>query len=351
VPAGRARYAGSVTDPTRASSSDADANTADVAADVGASATHAGASATDADASAADGGPRWAADLRLALTLADAADAISTERYRSADLHVSLKPDRTHVTDADQAVERAIRAGIESERPGDSFYGEEFGDDDAADTAASRTTTTTTTTTGPGTDADADAEGTRAAPRAAPRRQWIVDPIDGTANFLRGVPVWATLISLVVDGVPVLGVVSAPALGRRWWASTGGGAFSSEHGTAPLRVSGVSDLADASLSYNGLEYWREAGRLEPLLTLTEQVWRTRAYGEFWSYLLVAEGALDIAGELGLQPYDMAAVIPIVEEAGGRFTSLDGEPGPWHGSALATNALLHDAVLAVVKRPA
>jgi len=297
VPAGRARYAGEVTDPTRASSSDADPS------------------------EAVPAGAPWAADLRLALTLADAADAISTERYRSADLHVSLKPDRTHVTDADQAVERAIRAGIESERPGDSFYGEEFGDDAANDGAV-------------GDD-------------AAVRRQWIVDPIDGTANFLRGVPVWATLISLVVDGVPVLGIVSAPALGRRWWASTGGGAFSTEHGTAPLRVSGVRELADASLSYNGLEYWREAGRLEPLLALTEQVWRTRAYGEFWSYLLVAEGALDVAGELGLQPYDMAAVIPIVEEAGGRFTSVDGDPGPWHGSALASNGLLHDAVLAVV----
>ncbi|WP_245186442.1 inositol monophosphatase family protein [Frigoribacterium sp. PvP032] len=265
--------------------------------------------------------------MRLALTLADAADAISTERYRSADLHVSLKPDRTHVTDADQAVERAIRAGVESERPGDSFYGEEYGDDAAGD----------------------DAAGDRTArAHAAPRRQWIVDPIDGTANFLRGVPVWATLISLVVDGVPVLGVVSAPALGRRWWASTGGGAFSSEHGAAPLRVSGVRDLADASLSYNGLEYWREAGRLEQLLTLTDQVWRTRAYGEFWSYVLVAEGALDVAGELGLEPYDMAALIPIVEEAGGTFTSTDGEPGPWHGSALATNGLLHDAVLAFVR---
>jgi len=312
VPAGHARYAGSVTDPTRASSSDA-------------------AAAAASDTSAADGGARWAADLRLALTLADAADSISTERYRAADLHVSLKPDRTHVTDADQAVERAIRAGIESERPGDSFYGEEYGDDAAVNDAA-------------GNDA---AAGTA---HAAPRRQWIVDPIDGTANFLRGVPVWATLISLVIDGVPVLGVVSAPALGRRWWASTGGGAFSSEHGAAALRVSGVRDLADASLSYNGLEYWREAGRLEQLLTLTDQVWRTRAYGEFWSYVLVAEGALDVAGELGLEPYDMAALIPIVEEAGGTFTSADGEPGPWHGSALATNGLLHDDVLAIVREP-
>jgi histidinol-phosphatase len=320
VPAGRARYAGEVTDPTRASSSDA---------------------AADTSSAGTDGGAGWAADLRLALTLADAADAISTERYRSADLHVSLKPDRTHVTDADQAVERAIRAGIESERPDDSFYGEEYGDDAAGEDSAREDAATDGTSTG------TDAADAASRARAVPRRQWIVDPIDGTANFLRGVPVWATLISLVVDGVPVLGVVSAPALGRRWWASTGGGAFASEHGTTPLRVSGVRDLADASLSYNGLEYWREAGRLEPLLTLTEQVWRTRAYGEFWSYLLVAEGALDIAGELGLQPYDMAAVIPIVEEAGGRFTSADGEPGPWHGSALATNGLLHDDVLAVV----
>jgi histidinol-phosphatase len=342
-----------VTDPTRASSSDA-------AADTSSAGTHAATNLTDTSRTVAgggtDGGARWAADLRLALTLADAADAISTERYRSADLHVSLKPDRTHVTDADQAVERAIRAGIESERPDDSFYGEEYGDD-AAETetgtgtgTGTETETGTGTGTGTGTDAVGDVTAAGHA-RAVPHRQWIVDPIDGTANFLRGVPVWATLISLVVDGVPVLGVVSAPALGRRWWASTGGGAFASEHGTTPLRVSGVRDLADASLSYNGLEYWREADRLEPLLTLTEQVWRTRAYGEFWSYLLVAEGALDIAGELGLQPYDMAAVIPIVEEAGGRFTSADGEPGPWHGSALATNGLLHDDVLAIVSAPA
>jgi len=287
VRAGCPRYAGGVTDPTRASSSDADPSSASAGA--------------------------WADDLRLALQLADVADAISTERYRSADLHVSLKPDRTHVTDADQAVERAIRAGIEAERPGDTFFGEEYGDDGAS------------------------------------HRQWVVDPIDGTANFLRGVPVWATLISLVVDRVPVLGVVSAPVLQRRWWATRGGGAFSTEH-EGPLRVSGVGALADASLSYNGLEYWREAGRLDELLDLTGQVWRTRAYGEFWSYMMVAEGSVDVAGELGLQPYDMAAVVPIVEEAGGRFTSVDGAEGPWHGSALATNGLLHDRVLGVVAGP-
>jgi histidinol-phosphatase len=257
----------------------------------------------------------WADDLALALELADLADSISTERYRSADLHVSLKPDRSHVTDADQAVERAIRERVAAARPGDTFYGEEYGHD------------------------------------APSHRQWVVDPIDGTANFLRGVPVWASLISLVVDGVPVVGVVSAPMLARRWWASQGGGAHSSEH-DGPLRVSGVSDLGDASISFNGLEYWIDAGRLPQLLDLTARVWRTRAYGDFWSYMLLAEGGLDMAGEFDLQPYDMAALVPIVEEAGGRFTSADGHDGPWHGTAIATNGRLHDEVLAVVAdRPA
>ena len=256
----------------------------------------------------------WADDLALALELADLADSISTERYRSADLHVSLKPDRSHVTDADQAVERAIRERVAAARPGDTFYGEEYGHD------------------------------------APSHRQWVVDPIDGTANFLRGVPVWASLISLVVDGVPVVGVVSAPMLARRWWATQGGGAFSTEH-EGPLRVSGVADLADASISFNGLEYWIDAGRLPQLLDLTGRVWRTRAYGDFWSYMLLAEGALDMAGEFDLQPYDMAALVPIVEEAGGRFTSADGQEGPWHGTAMATNGLLHDEVLAIVaERP-
>ncbi|GAA0959347.1 histidinol-phosphatase [Frigoribacterium faeni] len=276
--------------------------------------TRASSSAPTGDAPAAPGAtPPWADDLALALELADLADAISTERYRSADLHVSLKPDRTHVTDADQAVERAIRDRVAEARPDDTFYGEEYGHD------------------------------------APSHRQWVVDPIDGTANFLRGVPVWASLISLVVDGVPVVGVVSAPVLGRRWWATQGGGAFSSEH-EGPLRVSGVRDLADASISFNGLDYWIDAGRLPQLLDLTAKVWRTRAYGDFWSYMLVAEGGVDMAGEFDLQPYDMAAVAVVVEEAGGRFSSADGEPGPWHGSAMATNGLLHEAVLGIVAAP-
>ena len=247
-------------------------------------------------------------DLALALTLADAADAISRERFHARDLDVSLKADHTHVTDADRRVEAAIRSLLSAARPADAFYGEESGRSEAAS------------------------------------REWIVDPIDGTANFLRGVPVWATLIALVVDGVPVVGVVSAPALHRRWWASAGGGAFSLE---GPLHVSTVTSLADASLSYNGLQYWMEAGRIEQLLALAGQVWRTRAYGDFWSYMLVAEGAVDISGEFDLQPYDMAALYPIVTEAGGRFSGIDGGDGIWQGSALATNGLLHDEVMAVV----
>jgi len=252
-------------------------------------------------------------DLGLALALAGDADLISLDRFTALDLEVTTKPDRTPVTDADRAVERSIRAGIESSRPDDSILGEEYGE------------------AGSGS------------------RQWIIDPIDGTANFLRGVPIWATLISLAIDGVPVVGVVSAPALGKRWWAATGHGAFGMAHGHAPqsLRVSGVSTLADASLSYNNIQGWDAAGRLDQLVALQRQVWRARSIGDAWAYMLLAEGHLDVVGEWDLKPYDMAALVPIIEEAGGRFSSLDGHPGPWHGSALATNGTLHDAVLAVV----
>ena len=253
-------------------------------------------------------------DLALALDLADRADAVSIDRFRAVDLRVTTKPDRTPVTDADQAVERAIRDRLLAERPADGILGEEYG-----------------TAEGTGTGA---------------HRQWIIDPIDGTANFLRGVPIWGTLFALAIDGVPVGGVVSAPALGQRWWAARGLGARTAQHGgpARPLAVSGVRDLADASLSYNSLPGWDDAGRLEPIIALTRSVWRARAIGDMWSYMLVAEGAIDIAGEFDLQPYDMAALQPIIEEAGGRFTSVDGEEGPWHGSALATNGLLHEEVL-------
>jgi histidinol-phosphatase len=259
-------------------------------------------------------------DLALATELADLADAISRDRFTAMDLVVTEKPDRTPVTDADQAVERAIRTALAARRPADGILGEEFG-----------------------------TEGTTT-------RQWIIDPIDGTAGFLRGIPIWATLIALAVDGEPVVGMVSAPALGKRWWARSGGGAWMTDERTpdaapARLRVSGVATLADASLSYNSIQQWDQAGHLDALIALSRQVWRTRAYGDMWSYMLLAEGLIDIAGEYDLQPYDMAALAPIVQEAGGRFTSADGEDGPWHGSALATNGLLHEATLHALRAAA
>jgi histidinol-phosphatase len=258
-------------------------------------------------------------DLSFARALAAEADLVSLDRYEAVDLVVTTKPDRTPVTDADQAVERLLRERIAAARPHDTVLGEEYG-------------------------------GER-----EPGRQWILDPIDGTANFLRGVPIWGTLIALAVDGVPVVGVVSSPALGTRWWAAKGLGAFSArtEHeatGRAPkaLRVSGVGALGDASLSYNSLRGWDDEGRLEDVIELSRSVWRSRAFGDMWSYMLLAEGALDIVSEFDLKPYDMAALIPIIEEAGGRFTSVAGEDGPWHGSALATNGVLHDDVLAKLR---
>lgn len=252
-------------------------------------------------------------DLAIAHRLADLADAISADRFRSLDLVVTTKPDLTPVSDADQAVEQAIRGELAASLPDDSILGEEFG------TAGSSS------------------------------RQWIIDPIDGTSNYVRGAPVWATLISLAVDGVPVVGVVSAPALGKRWWAATGSGAWVRDaDGDRRIRVSGVTTLADASISYNSIQQWDLHGHLDELIALSRQVWRTRAYGDFWSYMLLAEGVLEVAGEYDLQPYDMAALVPIVVEAGGRFTSMEGEDGPWHGSALTTNGLLHDAVLEAMK---
>ena len=253
-------------------------------------------------------------DLSLALALAGDADLIALNRFTALDLEVTTKPDRTPVTDADKAVERSIRAGIAGARPGDSILGEEYGE--VGDSS----------------------------------RQWIIDPIDGTSNYLRGVPIWGTLISLVVDGVPQVGVVSSPALGKRWWAATGHGAFAQEHGGEPhqISVSKVNSLDAASISYNSLPGWDQAGRLDAVIALTRATWRSRAIGDMWAYMLLAEGALDVVGEFDLQPYDMAALIPIVLEAGGQFTSVDGEAGPWHGSALATNGVLHDEVLGFLR---
>jgi len=268
-----------------------------------------------------------ASDLQLARELADMADAISMDRFRSVDLVVTVKPDMTPVSDADRAVETALRAAIADSRAGDSVRGEEFGVEQGA--------------------------------AGNSHRQWIIDPIDGTKNYVRGVPIWATLISLAIDGVPVVGVVSAPALGTRWWGATGQGAFVDERlGTAQsgsdtvsrarrIHVSRVAELADASISLSGLTRWENAGKLPQFLALTREVWRTRDYGDMWPYMMVAEGLLEVSGEYDLQVYDMAALVPIVQEAGGTFTSVDGEDGPWHGSALATNGLLHDRVIAAL----
>jgi histidinol-phosphatase len=178
-------------------------------------------------------------------------------------------------------------------------------------------------------------------------RRWVVDPIDGTKNYVRGVPVWATLIGLMVDDEVVVGVVSAPALNRRWWAMKDGGAWTGKsllRATA-CQVSDVSRIEDASLSYSSFAGWEERDRLDDFLALSRRCWRTRAYGDFWSYMLVAEGAVDLAAEPQLALHDMAALDVIVREAGGIFTSLDGEPGPTGGSALATNGKLHDQALA------
>ena len=254
--------------------------------------------------------PNYTDDLRLAHIMADAVDAQTMARFKAVDLQVDTKPDLTPVSDADRAAEEIIRGNLSRARPRDAVLGEEFG-----------------------------SEG------HGPRR-WIIDPIDGTKNFVRGVPVWATLISLVDEGVPVVGVVSAPALNRRWWAARGTGAYTGRSlaSATRLQVSGVNRLADASLSYSSLEGWRERGNIREFLELTSDVWRTRAYGDFWSYMMVAEGSVDLACEPELEVYDMAALVPIVTEAGGCFTSLQGEPGPFGGNALASNGLLHQEVL-------
>ena len=250
-------------------------------------------------------------DLRLAHVLADDADALTMARFKALDLHVMTKPDLTPVTDADQAVEEGIRRTLSRARSRDAVLGEEQGS------------------------------------AGHSQRRWVVDPIDGTKNFVRGVPVWATLIGLMVDDEVVVGVVSAPALNRRWWAMKDGGAWT---GTSLLRasaiqVSDVSRVEDASLSYASLGGWEDRDRLDDFLALSRRCWRTRAYGDFWSYMLVAEGAVDLAVEPELELYDMAALDVIVREAGGIFTSLDGEPGPNGGNALASNGKLHDQALA------
>lgn len=257
----------------------------------------------------------WAHDLALGLRLADRADEITLARFRAADLRVDRKPDRTPVTDADTATEDALRAVLASERPGDAVVGEERG-------------------------GSVDAG-----------RGWVIDPIDGTKNYSRGVPVWASLIALASDGAPVVGVVSAPALGRRWWASAGGGAWASDTSSAEprkLAVSGVRELADACLSTTELSSWAERGELDRYLDLVARCWVVRAFGDFWQHMLVAEGAIDVAIDAEANAWDLAAVQLVVTEAGGRFTDLTGADGFTGGSGMSSNGPLHAPSLAVLR---
>ena len=251
---------------------------------------------------------QYSAELAFALTLADRADAISLSRYQALDLEITTKPDNSPVTDADKAVERAIIDAIAAQYPTDGVVGEEFGSSGSKD------------------------------------RYWVIDPIDGTKNFLRGVPTWATLIALVENEEVVASVVSSPALYRRWYASVGGGAFVSEGSSASrkLTVSKVSQISDASITYSDFQGW--GARRTNFEKLLDGAWRTRGLGDFWSHMLVAEGAVDVAIEPSLALWDMAALDLIVREAGGRFTSLDGVDGPFGPNAISSNGALHGAIL-------
>jgi histidinol-phosphatase len=262
-------------------------------------------------------------DLAVAVAMADAADRITLARFRAADLRVRRKSDRTPVTDADTATEDALRALLAEHRPGDAVLGEERGG---------------------------------AAGGVESGRGWVIDPIDGTKNYSRGVPVWATLVALTEGGRPLVGVVSAPALGRRWWASAGGGAFAGnpthpdDPAGAPRRisVSGVTDLADACLSTTELSSWAEQGALERYLALAARCWVVRAFGDFWQHMLVAEGAIDLGIDAEANAWDLAAAQLIVTEAGGRFTDLTGADRFDGGSGISSNGLLHDSALAILR---
>ena len=256
-------------------------------------------------------------DLQLALELAAIADEITMARYLAQDLVVSTKPDNTPVTDADKATEEALRKHLAVTRPEDGLVGEEFGN-----------------------------ENKEAA------RYWVMDPIDGTKNFMRGVPTWATLIGLVErqdDGSKkvIVGLASAPALFRRWYASSGNGAFTTLNNGSPRKicVSKVSELSNASIAYSDFQGWSD--RLVKFQNLVSACTRSRGYGDFWSHMLVAEGAVDIAAEPSLALWDMAALDVIVREAGGTFSNLIGDSGPFGGSGISTNTLLHSKVMAAL----
>ena len=242
-------------------------------------------------------------DLRFAHELADLADAITLARFRASDLHVETKPDLTPVSEADRAAEEAIRAHVSESGRGEAVLGEEFGDE-GGDT------------------------------------KWIVDPIDGTTNYVRGVPIWATLLALEREGSVALGLVSAPALGRRWWAVRGQGAFAEG---ARCRVSAVSQLEECAVSTTSARRMPDGWR-----TIVRRAWSNRGLGDFWQHCLVAEGALDVATDgPHMQVWDYAPVQIIVEEAGGRCSTFTGGAPHRDGSFVSTNGVLHDEVVALL----
>lgn len=248
-------------------------------------------------------------ELDFALSLADAADAVTLPRFEARNFTVDLKANHTEVTEVDRGTETVIMDLIASARPHHSWFGEEHG-----------------------TGGTSGAEWT-----------WVIDPIDGTSNFVRGVPVWATLIALVHrDLGPVVGVVSAPAMHTRWWGVLDGGAYCNGH---PISVSNVDDLADATLSITDNAPWRDLGYSDALKELKRTVKRIRGFGDFWQHMLVAQGSVDVAVDsIGLEPYDIAALIPIVVAAGGALVDRDGVQNWQADCAISTNRLLRDTVI-------
>jgi histidinol-phosphatase len=264
-------------------------------------------------------------ELDFAQSLADLADGLSLARFRALDLRVETKPDLSPVTEADRAIEHALRERIARERPGDAILGEEEG---------------------------ASGES---------RRRWIIDPIDGTRNYSRGIPIFATLIALEQDGELVLGFVSAPALGARWWAERGEGAYRND---AAIRVSGVKELEDATMSIgfghrmrvsnvsrpeDAIVSFELSEGIERLTPLAVRAWHARSFGDFWQHVLVAEGCVDVAVDPAVKIWDCAAIQVIVEEAGGTFSDFAGTPRPDGGSGISTNGLLHPDVLSLLER--
>jgi histidinol-phosphatase len=255
----------------------------------------------------------WSADLAFAQHLADIADEISMRFFRDARTSVRTKTDGTPVTEADEAIERRLRDEIGSAFPDDSVYGEEEG----------------------------RAEGTSG-------RRWIIDPIDGTKPFSWGIRNWATLISLETGDDIVCGVASAPAVGDRYWAARGTGAV---RNGKPIRVSEVTDLKDARIGYTAIHaFTREVPLLQEFLGLVDIAAADRGIGDFLGHMLVAQGSLDVMVEPLLNPWDIGAVIVIVQEAGGRMTDLEGTAHVWGGSGVSSNGPLHEAVLEAM-RPA